>query len=197
MSWFRSEARKEHGGPSTDDMVAMSEPRTERPAAGSRLEAEIAVHAKARSEELRREEHRRDELRREELQARRVAESLAAAHAQEEQKVEDAVVTREHSAEGEMPVNDNGRRIATLFTADVAQDYRGRWDAAQIGFVDDPREAVRLADELVAQMMKTLVQSFTSERKQLEAQLSDTASTENLRVAMQRYRSYFQRLITL
>jgi len=192
MSWFRSEARKERGGPSTADMVAMSEPRTERSAAGSRPDAENAAHAKARSEE-----QRRDELRREELQARRAAEARAAAHAQEEQKVEDAVVTREHSAEGDMPVNENGRRATTLFSPDVARDYHGRWDAAQIGFVDDPREAVRLADELVAQMMKTLVQSFTNERKHLEEQMSDTASTENLRVAMQRYRSFFQRLITL
>ena len=53
------------------------------------------------------------------------------------------------------------------------------------------------ADELVAQVMKSLAQSFADERRQLEAQMKETASTENLRVALQRYRSFFQRLLSL
>jgi hypothetical protein len=56
---------------------------------------------------------------------------------------------------------------------------------------------VRQADELVAQVMTTLAQNFADERKQLEAHMRETASTENLRVALQRYRSFFQRLLTL
>jgi len=87
--------------------------------------------------------------------------------------------------------------LAPLFNADVAQGFRARWDAAQIGFVDDPRHAVQQADELVAQVMKSLAQSFADERRQLEAQMNETASTENLRVALQRYRSFFQRLLSL
>lgn len=87
--------------------------------------------------------------------------------------------------------------LAPLFSADVAQGFRSRWDATQIGFVDDPRQAVQQADELVAQVMKSLAQSFADERRQLEAQMKDGASTENLRVALQRYRSFFQRLLTL
>ncbi len=89
-------------------------------------------------------------------------------------------------------------RLAALFSAEVAQGFRARWDATQIGFVDDPRQAVQQADELVAQVMKNLAQSFADERQQLEAQLHDEkASTENLRVALQRYRSFFQRLLAL
>ncbi|HET9206175.1 MAG TPA: hypothetical protein VFO28_08075 [Burkholderiaceae bacterium] len=87
--------------------------------------------------------------------------------------------------------------LAPLFHADVAQGFRARWDATQIGFVDDPRQAVQQADELVAQVMKSLAQSFADERRQLEAQMKETASTENLRVALQRYRSFFQRLLSL
>jgi len=69
----------------------------------------------------------------------------------------------------------------------------------QIGFVDDPRQAVRQADELVAQVMKSLAETFSSERASLEEQLeqTDSASTENLRVALRRYRSFFQRLLSL
>ena len=90
------------------------------------------------------------------------------------------------------------QRLAPLFTAEVAQGFRSRWDTTQIGFVDDPRQAVQQADELVAQVMKSLAQSFADERRQLEAQMHDeSASTENLRVALQRYRSFFQRLLSL
>jgi hypothetical protein len=88
-------------------------------------------------------------------------------------------------------------QLAPLFHADVAQGFRSRWDATQIGFVDDPRHAVQQADELVAEVMQSLAQSFADERRQLEAQMNETASTENLRVALQRYRSFFQRLLSL
>jgi hypothetical protein len=95
------------------------------------------------------------------------------------------------------PVASHEQRLAPLFHADVAQGFRARWDATQIGFVDDPRQAVQQADELVAQVMKSLAQSFADERRQLDAQMKDTASTENLRMALQRYRSFFQRLLSL
>jgi len=89
--------------------------------------------------------------------------------------------------------------LAPLFTPDVAGDFRARWDAVQIGFVDDPRQAVRQADELVAQVMKSLADSFSSERVRFEALVdqADSDSTEDLRVALRRYRSFFQRLLSL
>jgi len=91
-------------------------------------------------------------------------------------------------------------QLAALFAPDVAADFRSRWDAVQIGFVDDPGQSVRRADELVAQVMKSLAQSFASERSRLEQQLGASegaASTENLRVALRQYRSFFQRLLNL
>jgi hypothetical protein len=89
--------------------------------------------------------------------------------------------------------------LAALFVPDVAKDFRTRWDEIQIGFVDDPRQAVKKADELVAQVMTSLAQTFAKERSELEGVVKgpDAGSTENLRVALRRYRSFFQRLLSL
>jgi hypothetical protein len=67
------------------------------------------------------------------------------------------------------------------------------------GFVDDPRQAVRLGDELVAQVMQNLAETFSSERAALESQMDqpDKASTETLRITLRRYRSFFERLLTI
>jgi len=91
------------------------------------------------------------------------------------------------------------QQLAELFLAPAADDFRHRWDAIQIGFVDDPRLAVRQADELVAQVMQSLAETFASQRSAIEAGIgqSEQANTENLRVALQRYRSFFQRLLSL
>jgi hypothetical protein len=67
------------------------------------------------------------------------------------------------------------------------------------GFVDDPRQAVRAGDELVAQVMSNLANTFAEERSRVEGQLDQTGdgTTENLRVALRRYRSFFERLLAL
>jgi hypothetical protein len=103
------------------------------------------------------------------------------------------------TGERRQQVTEADEQLAALFAPDVAGDFRSRWDAVQIGFVDDPRQAVRQADELVAQVMKSLAESFSAERARFEGQLEqkDSASTENLRVALRRYRSFFQRLLSL
>jgi hypothetical protein len=82
---------------------------------------------------------------------------------------------------------------------DAAKDFRARWDTIQKSFVDDPRQAVRQADELVAQVMKSLAETFSKERAKLEAQIDqpEKASTEDLRLALRHYRSFFERLLTL
>ena len=94
---------------------------------------------------------------------------------------------------------DRGERLAPLFSPDLAEGYRARWTAVQGSFVDDPREAVQQGDELVAQVMKSLAESFASEREELEGQLGEggESSTETLRVALRRYRSFFERLLSL
>jgi hypothetical protein len=86
-----------------------------------------------------------------------------------------------------------------LFPAAEAQDFRMRWDSIQAGFVDEPRKAVESADSLVAAAMKRLAETFAEERQALEAQWDrgDDVSTEDLRLALRRYRSFFGRLLSM
>jgi len=74
-----------------------------------------------------------------------------------------------------------------------------RWRDIQADFVDHPREAMKDADALVAGLMQHLAQTFAQERSQLEAQWSrgDEVSTEDLRVSLQRYRGFFERLLSV
>jgi hypothetical protein len=73
-----------------------------------------------------------------------------------------------------------------------------RWRDIQADFVDHPQQAMKDADTLVAGLMQQLAQTFAQERAQLEAQWSrgDEVSTEDLRVSLQRYRSFFERLLS-
>ncbi|TCC55199.1 hypothetical protein E0H73_36740 [Kribbella pittospori] len=85
-----------------------------------------------------------------------------------------------------------------LLASDLMVDYRSRWDVIQQGFVDDPRKAVSEADNLVDDVLKRLSESFERQHQGLEKQWSDgEPSTEDLRSALQKYRAFFQRLLTL
>ncbi len=86
-----------------------------------------------------------------------------------------------------------------LFPSNELEDLRIRWKEIQTGFVDEPRKAVEQADGLVASAMKRLADMFAKERSGLEQQWDrgDNVSTEDLRVALQRYRSFFDRLLSV
>jgi hypothetical protein len=102
------------------------------------------------------------------------------------------------SRPNEAGVNVANRKAATpLFSDSDINDLRGRWSNVQAGFVDEPRHAVEEADQLVAAVMKRLAEGFANERSTLEKQWDrgDNVSTEDLRVALQRYRSFFDRLL--
>jgi hypothetical protein len=88
---------------------------------------------------------------------------------------------------------------AQLFPDTECHDFRARWERIQVNFVDEPRRAVQEADGLVADTMKRLIDNFSGERKKMEAVWvrGDDVSTEDLRVSLQRYRSFFNRLLTL
>jgi hypothetical protein len=92
---------------------------------------------------------------------------------------------------------DTGGDVALLDPTD-ADGFRQRWSDAQTRFVDDPREAVQTADGLVAELMQTLASSFSEHRSQLEAHWNSGGDpdTEDLRQALQRYRSFFDRLLS-
>jgi hypothetical protein len=87
----------------------------------------------------------------------------------------------------------------TLFASDESNDFWSRWDDIQAGFVDQPRQAVQQADALVAEVMTRLAAIFADERNSLEQQWDrgDNISTEDLRIAFQRYRSFFNRLLAV
>ena len=86
-----------------------------------------------------------------------------------------------------------------LFTASETEDFRSQWSNLQTGFVDEPRRTVENADKLVASVMQRLGEGFAKERSGLEKQWDsgDNVSTEDLRIALQRYRSFFGRLLKL
>jgi hypothetical protein len=82
------------------------------------------------------------------------------------------------------PATDSGaEQLEPLFSSEMAGDYRARWAAVQSSFVDDPRRAVREGDELVAQMMKDLAESFAAERGRLETQLGRAGGDDHRNVA--------------
>lgn len=86
-----------------------------------------------------------------------------------------------------------------LFPNNELENLRTRWTEIQTNFVDEPRKAVEQADGLVASAMKRLAEVFADERSKLEKQWDrgDNISTEDLRVAFQRYRSFFDRLLSV
>ena len=90
-------------------------------------------------------------------------------------------------------------KLAPLFTQEAAIDFRSRWDLVQRSFVDDPREAVHAADELVEQVTQSLAQTFAQQRSELEKRLdqAESPTTENLRIALRHYRSFFERLLSI
>ena len=90
-------------------------------------------------------------------------------------------------------------QTVAMFPGEETTGFRTRWDAIQTGFVDEPRKAVEEADALVPQMIKRLTKVFADERTALEGQWDrgEQVSTEDLRLALQKYRSFFERLLAV
>jgi hypothetical protein len=95
----------------------------------------------------------------------------------------------DHAANGHAP----------LFEPGETTGLRNQWQQIQGSFVDEPQAAVRQADELVAATMKRLAEVFAEERSRLEGEWSrgEEVSTEDLRQVLRRYRSFFDRLLTV
>jgi hypothetical protein len=89
--------------------------------------------------------------------------------------------------------------VSPLFADDACHALWERWDHVQAGFVDEPRRAVQEADSLVAETMQQLANTFAREHNNLEQQWGrgDDVSTEDLRIAFRRYRSFFKRLLSV
>jgi len=93
--------------------------------------------------------------------------------------------------------NRDGGLNAPLLSEMEMNELRARWNGIQAEFVDEPRRSVEQADQLVATAMQRLAEGFANERSSLEKQWDsgDNVSTEDLRVALQRYRAFFGRLL--
>ena len=87
----------------------------------------------------------------------------------------------------------------SLFGDTDLSGLRSRWDDVQAAFVDSPKECVQKADSLVSEVVEQLTTGFSDARSRLEAQWAkgENASTEDLRVALKRYREFFQRLLSV
>ena len=84
-----------------------------------------------------------------------------------------------------------------LLSAGDGEGFKARWEQIQVRFVDEPQASVQDADALVTELMQRLADTFAEERGRLEAQWErgEEASTEDLRTALQQYRSFFRRLL--
>ena len=154
------------------------------------------------------------EIRREESFSTSGLSTAALAHADEaEQQVQDyadqrseqrsdsydrtdAIADRANNKSSQAAASDEH---TALFSTDETTSLRSQWDSVQVGFVDEPRQAVEKADALVAGAMKRLAEMFAAERERLEKQWDrgDSVSTEELRLALQRYRAFFGRLLSV
>jgi hypothetical protein len=120
-----------------------------------------------------------------------------------EETAEDMALTREDSSDVEArepadQIDADSEATTSLLPADRSDRFEQRWQEVQGSFVDEPRKAVEQADTLVAELMQELASSFSETRSGLEAQWDNDGgdvSTEDLRIALTRYRSFFNRLL--
>lgn len=101
------------------------------------------------------------------------------------------------SLPGEAPVGANDGSLVPLISLEESQRFRTAWTELQGKFVDEPRSAVKQADELVSEVIKQLVQMFAHEHASLDSKWNrgDDVSTEDLRQSLLRYHSFFNRLV--
>lgn len=130
------------------------------------------------------------------------AEQAEATPAGDQQNVSTADIVaagQQNTATETQAAASTGQESAPLFASNEADGFRTRWTEIQAAFVDDPRDAVQRADGLVAEAIQRLAAIFADERKGLEDQWTagQDVSTEDLRVALQRYRSFFDRLLSV
>ena len=97
----------------------------------------------------------------------------------------------------EAPIATNAGSSAALLDREESEHFRTRWNEIQGKFVDEPRSAVQQADALVSEVVEQITQMFANEHSSLESQWKqgNDVSTEDLRKALQHYRSFFNRLV--
>src|SRR5689334_5272584 len=118
-----------------------------------------------------------------------------------DQPVEGGRMVKESIQENNARMNDDDSQagLTSLFDGNAAEKFRTRWLAIQSKFVDDPRDSVKQADELVTDVIQDITNSFADRRGAMEKVWNGggNTSTEDLRVTLQRYRTFFERLLQL
>jgi len=116
-----------------------------------------------------------------------------------EEELENERHIEEQIPENKTQTDTRNDELVPLFEEDAARKFRSRWLAIQSKFVDDPGDSVKQADDLVADVIKNVTMNFANRRVSLEKQWNggDNTSTEDLRIALKQYRSFFDRLLTL
>jgi molecular chaperone GrpE (heat shock protein) len=94
-------------------------------------------------------------------------------------------------------MSDQSTQSAEPLLGEDVEQLRERWQSIQAAFVDEPQEAVQQADALVTDVIKRLTRTFEETKDSLETQLGEAedVSTEDLRIGLQRYRTFFERLL--
>lgn len=112
-----------------------------------------------------------------------------------------AMPAEQQPAQQQMPTRELERQAEereTFLTPDQREQYRSRWNDIQIEFVTNPRKSAEGADRLVGEMVQTLGKQLTDQCSKLEQESKrDNTSTEDLRVALGHYRSFFDRLLSI
>ena len=131
---------------------------------------------------------------REKQTSRGVVDTMEEQHVEEEHRLR----VEEQTVENQ-PSTSMNEELEPLFEENETEKFRTQWLNIQSKFVDNPRESVREADDLVAGVLKSVTMGFHNRRTSLEKQWNngDHVSTEDLRLALKRYRSFFDRLLTL
>jgi len=125
-----------------------------------------------------------------------VADTTEAAETSEEQ-MRNQQIAEERNDQNKNKMRED-ENFAPLFENEEAEQFRSQWLEIQSRFVDDPSVSVKGADDLVAKVITNITRTFADKRTSMEAQWkSGDVSTEDLRVALKRYRSFFDRLLTL
>lgn len=114
----------------------------------------------------------------------------------------DLTATEDHHGEDRLDdaparVTEDDESSPRLFQPEAAERFRVEWQQIQTRFVDDPKDAVQDADHLLTEVLESLTGTVTERKHELEEQWhgESDAPTENLRLALRRYRSFVNQLL--
>ncbi|MFL6147048.1 MAG: hypothetical protein ACJ72I_05965 [Pseudonocardiaceae bacterium] len=102
--------------------------------------------------------------------------------------VDETAVDRAHDRSSAEAAADGSAERVGLLTDPAG--LRDEWQRVQSTFVDDPQSAVHEASVLVDRTLQEI------QRNVSRGQTGNPTSTEDLRVSFQRYREFFQRLLS-